>query len=166
MATPSRVGTPTNLSQDGTHDILLFSFQDGFPNGRIRLSFGTSPRRITGLQKVAQTFAKVLMTPRGSDPIRPEFGTDFYAFSTGSNVGSNAAVTQAVLRTAIAEAAAQTKNILRGGSDLDSQLQSAVLVGYQTKDDATSLYVKILTIAGEQASVAIPFPQTDLVINA
>lgn len=166
MAANSRVGTTSNLSADGTFDILLFNHVNGFPQGKIELSFGTTPRRITGVQKVAQTFAKILMTPLGSDPIRPSFGTDFLSYVMGSNLGTDPGKVYARMRTSISSAEAQTRALLQGGSDFDSQLRSATLIDYQIEDDSITLYVKILTAAGSEAGVAIPFPQTDLQVNA
>ena len=166
MPSSSRVGTPQNLSLDGTHDILLFTYESGFPQGKLALSFGQTPRKITGVQKVAQVFTKILMTPAGSDPIRPSHGTDFLNYVMGSNLGSEPADANLRIRDAISSAETQTKALLQGGRDYDSQLRSATMFDYEITGDTITMFVKIITSAGTEAAVAIPFPQTDLQVNA
>ncbi len=166
MAASSRVGTSSNLAEDGTYDVLLFTYESGFPNGRLRFSYGSVPRKITGVQKVAQTLAKILITPRGSDPIQKNLGTDFPAIAMGSSLGGNRSQALSMLSSALKDAEVQVKKALSGGKDLDSQLQSASILDFDLTEDMITLYIRIITRAGKKASVAIPFPQTDLAINA
>lgn len=165
MPANSRVGTPNNLSLDGTHDILLFTYDDGFPEGKLNISFGETPRKITGVQKVAQVFTKILLTPVGSDAIRPNQGTEFLTYILGNNVGSDPGATHSRISDAIKLAENQVKDLLGGGRDYDSQLRSASLVDYNITVDAITLYIRIITAAGKEAAVAIPFPQTNLQVN-
>jgi len=160
-----RVGTPTNLTEDGTYDILLFTFDSGFPEGKIKLSFGNTPRKITGVQKVAQVFAKLLMTPTGSDPIYQDYGTDFTDYLTGSNLGRRNSNVSAIIDQAVRSAESQSRSLMAGGADMDSQLRSATLVDYDVTEDAVTMYIRIVTEAGEEAALAVPFPQTDLEVN-
>lgn len=166
MAKSGRVGTASNLSEDGTYDILLFTYESGFPNGRLRFSYGPVPRKITGVQKVAQALAKILITPKGSDPIRPSLGTEFPSMAMGSALGYNRSQSLGMLTSAVKDAEAQVKNYLSGGKDYDSQLQTASVLNFDLTEDMITLYIQIITRAGKKASVAIPFPQTDLALNA
>ena len=64
----NRLGTVNNLEVGGTHDLLLIKVEGTFPEGKINFAFYDVPMKITGLQKVVQTFLKILLTTKGSDP--------------------------------------------------------------------------------------------------
>jgi len=163
----SRVGTVSNLGTDGTYDVLLFSFPDGFPNSQLIFEFGNTPRKVTGLEKVVQTFLKILFTTQGSDPVNPNRGTQFPSLVVNANILSTNAVLSAQLVSAVANAASQTQSILNSASsDSSSQMASATVLGVNVADDGAILSVNILTVAGQNAAIAIPFPQLDLPVNA
>lgn len=166
MTDRSRLGTTSNLELDGTYDVLLFEFPKGYPNGAINLSFGNSPRRTTGVQKVAQVFAYCLFTTKGSDPIKPNFGTDFTTVAMSSNITKDANIMTREILSSVSDAERQAKILLNtSGRDIASQLQSVSLLTVDVQKDGTTVHVRIITRAGEKAAVAIPFPQTDLELN-
>jgi phage baseplate assembly protein W len=163
----SRVGTVSNLGTDGTYDVLLFSFPDGFPNSQLIFEFGNTPRKVTGLEKVVQVFLKILFTTQGSDPVNPNRGTQFPSLTINSNIQSTNSVLSAQLVAAVADATSQTQGILNStSSDSTSQMASATVLGINVADDGAMLSVSILTVAGQNAAIAIPFPQLDLPLNA
>jgi phage baseplate assembly protein W len=163
----SRVGTVSNLGTNGTYDILLFTFPDGFPNSQLLFEFGNTPRKITGLEKVVQTFLKILNTTQGSDPVNPNRGTQFPSLTQNANIISTNSVLSAQLVAAVADATSQTQSILNASStDAASQMASATVLGINVADDGAILSVNILTVAGQNAAIAIPFPQLDMPLNA
>ncbi len=162
----TRLGTTSNLEFDGTYDILIFEFPKGYPNGAINLSFSNNPRRTTGVQKVAQAFAYCLFTTRGSDPIRPNFGTEFTTVALSSNISKDPTIIVREVSTSIKEAEKQVKILVNGANrDIASQLESARLITVDAKEDGITVHIRIITRAGEKAAVAVPFPQTNLEFN-
>ena len=169
MATPRnpRIGTYRNLEDGGTHDILYMGFPNGFPRGYVSFEFSDSPRKITGIQKVVQTFLKILLTRKGSDPINPSRGTVFSDYAFGANVGSDISEMQSIIREEVSSAEKQCRQIMSSSNrDTSSQLQKVEVIGVMSDYDSLTLQLRIITAAGAQAAVAIPFPQSDLVINA
>jgi hypothetical protein len=60
----------------------------------------------------------------------------------------------------------QTKYILNGTSkDPSEQLRNVSVLGVDSTKDSIVLYMKLITMAGSQAAVALPFPQLDLNIS-
>lgn len=162
-----RLGTYRNLEDGGTYDLLYMGFPNGFPRGYVSFEISDSPRKITGVQKVVQTFLKVLLSRKGSDPIRPVYGTMFPDYIAGANIGSDIPEMQALVREEVSSAERQCIQILSSSNrDTSSQLEKVELVSVISDQDAITLHLKIVTRAGAQATVAIPFPQMGLVINA
>lgn len=159
----SRIGTPTNLKKDGTYDLLLVSFPEGYPEGKMDFKLEDTPRKITGIQKVAQLFLKVLLTTQGSDLINVGLGTNFKDYATRSNRTGLSQELYGLLASAIESAEAQVQYITQSDDqDKDSQLRSASVLGFRDFDDGISIFIKLITEAGEEASIAIPFPQLDM----
>lgn len=158
-----RLGVNTNLDSGGTYDLLLMDFSDGFPVGSVEFTATNTPRKITGIQKVAQTFLVTLMTTRGSDVLRPTRGTKFSALAMYANrtgLGSNI---EAELVDEITDAEAQVKYILnRSTSDLSSQLDRVQVLAIDVGEESITMFLYIITRAGERAQVAVPFPQLDM----
>lgn len=166
MTTYTRLGTSTNLEFDGTYDVLMFEFPKGYPNGPLNLAFGNNPRKVTGVQKVAQALAYCLFTTKGSDPIRPNFGTEFVSMALASNISSDPADMTREVISSISDAEKQVKILLNGsGRDKASQLDSARLIVIDSQPDGVTVMIRIVTRAGEKAAVAVPFPQTNLEFN-
>jgi hypothetical protein len=104
---------------------------------------------------------------QGSDPVNPNRGTQFPSLTINSNIQSTNSVLSAQLVAAVADATSQTQGILNStSSDSTSQMASATVLGINVADDGAMLSVSILTVAGQNAAIAIPFPQLDLPLNA
>ena len=58
----NRIGTINNLEVGGTHDLLLVKIEGTFPEGKVTFGLYDMPMKITGLQKVVQTFLKILFS--------------------------------------------------------------------------------------------------------
>jgi len=161
----SRLGTGANLGTGATSDLLMIKFPAGFPEGKLIFNIDTTPRSITGIQKVAQTFLKLLFTNQGSNVLYPRQGTRFSELVVNSNVVSSDNVLMSELRGEIISAESQTKYTMNSGTDTFSQLKEITILGINVKGDAATIYLKLVTMAGEFASIAVPFPQSDLVIS-
>ncbi len=162
----SRLGTPTNLPEGGTHDILLIEFPDGFPEGRISFDLGDTPRKITGIQKVAQLFLKLLFTTVGSNILYPTQGTKFQTLTINANNLANDTIFATELISEIKSAESQAKYILNTSkTDPASQLQEVTVLGLDTSTEAVVMYLRLITKAGALAQVAVPFPQLDMVLS-
>jgi hypothetical protein len=161
-----RVGTVANLNNSSTYDLLLVQYPDGFPEGRMVFDLGKTPRKITGLQKVAQLFLKILLTTQGSDPINPQRGTGFSGYMVGTNRQALSTNSYNAILDEVRAAEQQTKYILNGTSkDPSEQLRNVSVLGVDSTKDSIVLYMKLITMAGSQAAVALPFPQLDLNIS-
>lgn len=163
--TLSRLGTPSNLPSGSTYDLLLVSLPTGYPVGPVLFELDKTPRKITGVQKVAQMFMKVLFTSKGSDVINYDLGTNFPNLTVGANQTTDDTAFLADVAAAVQDAAAQTKNFLSSNvGDTASQLDSATIQGMTTNGGALTMYIQLITMAGTKTSIAIPFPQLDLAL--
>ena len=161
-----RLGTPNNLPADGTYDLLLIAFPETFPEGKILFDLSETPRKITGIQKCAQTFLKILFTSSGSNVLYPNQGTDFQTLTVNANITVNDALFASQLSTEVKSAESQAKYILNNaGADLASQLQDITILGLDVGNEAIIMYLKMVTKAGAFAQVAIPFPQLNMTLT-
>ena len=161
--TNKRIGTATNLVSGGTYDLLMITYPDGFPESQLLFDIAETPRKITGIQKVAQTFLKILLTAKGSDLIYPNRGTSFSVYTNNANRYAAEPTLMAELIDAVSDAEGQTKAAMNSDRDPACQLSSATVAGMDTGETSVLMYVQLITNAGETAQVSIPFPQTDLV---
>lgn len=159
----SRIGTAENLPGGSTYDLLIVSTPDGFPSGQVKFVLENSPRKVTGIQKVAQLFMKVLFTQKGSDVINYNLGTNFPELAIGANRTTEDNTFMVQISASIRDAEAQTQGILYSSKlDTASQLRSVEIIGMNLQADALIMYLKLTTLAGETASVAVPFPEMNL----
>lgn len=162
----ARVGNTQNLKAQDRYDLLLLSFPDGFPNSQLTFTIGDNPRKISGLQKVVQVFAKCLMTGTGSDPIYPKQGTAFTEFVWYSNITKDSVAARAAITAAIKQAGDQAKAILNSYLySAESQLESVEVIDAVQGSEATIVKVRILTKAGVGAPIALPFNSNGLILN-
>jgi hypothetical protein len=163
----SRIGTASNLPTNATYDLLLISFPNGFPQSKLKFEIADTPRKVTGLQKVAQMFLKILFTRKGDNVIFPDQGTYFADYTVNANrVDQNDTTFISDITEQITDATSQCQYILNvSTSDAASQLQSVELLGMDVVTDSCVIYMRILTNAGAQASISVPFPQLDMALS-
>lgn len=162
----ARVGTTNNLEGNSRYDLLAFDFVDGYPIGSIRLGFGSTPKRISGVQKVSQVFTKTLLTSIGTDVVSSGRGTVFPEFTGTYNLTADGREMRSLVEGAVRNAADQAKSILNVPTEgLTSQLESATLIGLTTLDDGVSVQIQLLTKAGEAAPIALPFTSLGIQVN-
>jgi phage baseplate assembly protein W len=162
----SRIGTTSNLPTGATYDLLLISFPDGFPQSQLTFTIDNEPRKVTGVQKCAQMFLKLLFTSKGSNIISPNQGTYFSNYIKQANkIGSDNTLTSEI-QAQVRDATSQTQAILNvSGSDTASQLASITVLGLDVGDESIVMYLSMVTKAGVTASIAVPFPQLDMVLT-
>jgi len=163
----TRIGTPQNLPSGATYDLLMISFPGGYPQSQLKFEIADTPRKITGIQKVAQTFVKILFTRKGSNVIFPDQGTYFSDYVINANrVETSDTTLTSDLVEQINDAQSQCQYILNtSGSDTASQLKQVQLLGTDVGTDSIVIYMRIITNAGAMASISIPFPQLDLTLS-
>lgn len=161
-----RLGTTANLPQGATYDLLLVQFTSGYPEGRLVFDVGLTPRKITGIQKVAQVFVKLLLTRKGDDPVNVNMGTLFIDYTQVANrMGTDQEVYNSIVDQ-INDAVQQAKYVLNvSTNDASSQMQGVTIQGLETTKDSLTLYLKLTTMSGDGAAVAIPFPQLDMALS-
>lgn len=159
-----RIGTTSNLPSGATYDLLLISFPGGFPQSQLTFEIADTPRKVTGLQKVAQMFLKILFTRKGSNVIFPQQGTYFSDYTVNANRTEPSDTTLiSDLTEQVTDAQSQCQSILNTtDSDIASQLKSVQLLGVDVTKEGIVMYLRVLTNAGASASISVPFPQLDL----
>lgn len=161
--TSNRIGTVNNLEVGGTYDLLLVKIEGQYPEGKVSFGIYDVPMKITGLQKVVQTFLKLLLTTKGSDVFYPARGTFFSALTINANRLTNEDTLIADIRDTIRDAEIQTKQSLNvNTTDSSSCLDSIEILGLDTIEEGVILYLKVTTLAGEYAAVSLPFPEFGL----
>ncbi len=167
MATNRRIGIPVNLPTGATYELLLLDYADSYPEGKIDFKLNDTPRKITGIQKVAQIFLKVLFSTRGTDVLNPTYGTLFTNYTINANRTGVDRDLYIGLITEIKDAERQTIAITNQISDDDaSKLSQITILGLDTAKESIIMYLKIQTAAGELAQVAVPFPQLDMTLSS
>jgi hypothetical protein len=158
-----RIGIAQNLPQGATYDLSLIDFGiQLFPTGIITFDFGTEPRSVTGIQKLAQVYLKCLLTEKGSDLINPSYGTGFYAAMVGGNRPfSNSSQALAYVQQFIDDATQQVVS-LTTGNDPASTLKSVTISSVVINSDALQIGLYLLSQAGIGASIAVPQPQLSM----
>jgi phage baseplate assembly protein W len=158
-----RLGIDNNLNSGATYDLLLMDFSEGFPVGAVDFTLTDTPRKITGVQKVAQTFFHILMTTKGSDALRPNKGTNFSALAMYANRIGSASNIEKELVDEVSDAETQVKYILNAmNTDLAGQLNRVQVAAIDVGSDSITMILYLVTNAGERAQVAVPFPQLDM----
>lgn len=166
MATNPRIGISVNLPTGATYDLLILDHPDGYPEGKIDFKINDTPRKITGIQKVAQFFIKILFTRKGSDVLNPALGTLFTDYTINANRTGVDRDLYIALTNEIREAEIQCISILNtADADVASQVDKISVLGIDTSKDSITLYVRILTLAGVGAQVAVPFPELDMKLS-
>lgn len=158
-----RLGTVNALPTGATYDLLLIDFPNGFPQSVLKFNINDTPRKVTGIQKVAQMFLKLLFTTIGSNILYPNQGTGFSYLTINANISSTDAVFISDLSSQIKSAESQVKIIMNiDGTDSASQLDSITILGMDTGQESAIIYLNMVTLAGATAQISVPFPQLDM----
>lgn len=161
----SRVGTASNLNVGGSYDLLMvkMTVSGTFPEGQISFGLYDVPMKITGIQKVAQHFLRTLLTSKGSDPFYPEKGTYLPALMVGSNITEDNSTFISDITSSVNDAAIQVRSMLNVNTvDLESTLDTVQVLGVDRIEEGWFVIINLITLAGENASISVPFPEFGL----
>lgn len=111
---------------------------------------------VKGPMKLVLQWLKLFMTTKGSDPIRPESGTDFPNL-IGSNIKSKTDLRDVVLLS-IQACNKQIEAIQKlTQPDQNESLKTAVLTKFElTGSDGFDAYVSISNLADEEITIKLP----------
>jgi hypothetical protein len=139
------------------------------PAGQIRQHTGANftfdfknPIAVRGLQKLANHWLKIFLTPKGTHPRRKNEGTDFYNL-IGSNVDPDESLEGSVLLH-IEDATQQLKDIQAKTPwrATDERLSTVnLLIFNQLSVDSIEIWVEVVNVAGTRLSVLIPYATTE-----
>ena len=122
------------------------------------MEFGYNPAlAVKGFQMLINTWAKVFLTRKGSDPTNLERGTVFTNL-----IGSNTSLVEAeaIVRAAIDDCNTQIRAFQRNDATLTDteRLADARLIRYTADPSAPGFdaYVEILNVAGDRLQVLLP----------
>ncbi len=127
-------------------------------NGMAFYSFGqTRSLAVRGLNKLVNIFAKFLLTPVGTDPTDPTYGTNFTNL-----IGANVVLDDAreVLDLAVDTTVAAIQGYQAGQSSVpdDERLASATVTNYIEIPEAPGFAAQVLikNVAGQQLQIVLP----------
>ena len=122
-------------------------------------TFGFSrPIRVEGLQKLADQWLKLLLTPKGSHPWRRTEGTNFTYLLTGNAVDLDSV--QTAVMEYIEDATEQMKNSQRQrpGLPLSEVLQAVNLLQFtRIGQNSFDIWVRIVNVERSTLPVLIPY---------
>lgn len=154
-----RIGSAQNLQKGGTYDLLMVKVSGNFPEGEVTFGLYDTPNKITGIQKVGQAFLKALLTSKGSDPFYPDKGTYMPNLMVGSNITEDDKSLIADIVQAVQEASSQVRSSMNTNTDdPSSSLDSVEVLGVDRVEEGWFVVINLLTLAGENAEISIPFP--------
>lgn len=156
----SRLGISVNLPTGATYDVLLVNTPE-FPVGAITFEFSKpTSAKITGIQKCAQFFLKVLFTTKGTDLLNPSYGTDLPNLIVGTNSNLNSQELISQVTSSVTDAVTQCRTLLNDlTNDLASKIDSVTILGVSAPSvDGFSINLQLRTLAGETGSISLPAP--------
>jgi hypothetical protein len=162
-----------NLPTDGSYDIFFMDLVEGYPDGKVVFSLATTAegsslegvsRRVTGVQKTAQLFLKILFTRAGSDPLYPNRGTYISDLIRTGNMHSEGEM-DGFVRQEVSSASEQVIALTSSAPNAGERLASAELTTMDIGVNMVSIGIRVITEDGEFASVYAPFPRFDMNFN-
>jgi hypothetical protein len=134
------------IAPDQVHGIKVFTF--GYKTAR----------KVEGLQALVNRWVRVLMTPKSSDPMEPELGTEF-ADLIGTNIPKSAQTNVIdIVAMAVDDATEQVQEQDRVGRyGASESLDAATIQRFipTTAGDGFELWVLIKNKAGENLTVRL-----------
>jgi hypothetical protein len=125
--------------------------------------FGKSTRFCTGVQKLVQKYAIILLTNIQSQPKYPNFGTDFlYTLQRGISPTDGILAQQIFYLAnydAILTLRAYQSSFPEGVIPADERIVNATLEGYTLYGGFVGFDVKINTEAGDSINFVVPLPK-------
>jgi hypothetical protein len=144
-------------------DISIFQYPDASKLGEqtVAPKFGKSARFCTGVQKVVQAYAVILMTNLSSQENYPSFGTDFLYTLQGGISPVDSLLAAQVFNIASYKAVSTLKTYQASNDSipLDEQIASAELTNISLYGGQAAFDVTIKTEAGDNVEFIVPLPK-------
>lgn len=143
-------------------DLFLFDPTQTDFQGEMILSFGTDPKFVVGIQKLAQFYAQLFLTGIGSDIVTSSIGNQLAA-QIGGNFSFNRTQIEAIAQDAhlrTVRTIVDEQNALFGTGEVfpdDETLLAAEVRDIQVSVDGVSVFVRITSAAETSYTFRIPF---------
>lgn len=137
-----------------TYDLLIFQGVEDKGEQEVALSLGNSGFFTTGIQKVAQTFTKMLLTESGTVANDPAAGTDFLIDLRNGSIRD-----ELTLQASYQAAVIDILNYMSEQEEIlpdDETLEEANLVSWDLRPGFLSIQVEIVTAAGASRTYVVP----------
>ena len=140
-------------------DVDWFGLKDPSLNGELGLDFQMS-RQVTGLQKLAQKWLLIFLTPRGSDYFDPDMGTDLHGLLE-ANLNDTSYIHN-MIRSSVMEANSQLRKYQSEAQSLpkDEIFENSAIkkLEYDTQGLKIELEVAIYNSLGQSRVIEVPTP--------
>jgi hypothetical protein len=135
------------------YDIHFQPVPDAEITGYQCFEFGyAAALKVSGFQSLINRWAKTLMTPRGSNPLNTEEGTNFPNL-IGGNIARVTTGVRDLVATAIEDANEQVRQQdIEGYRAAKERLQGGELVDFTEAAAGFSVWVKLTNVAGTSAT--------------
>jgi phage baseplate assembly protein W len=156
----------STISSDYTgrkKDISLFQYPDASLNTTqdVAVAFGRTSRYCSGVQKLLQAYAVILLTNISSQPDYPDFGTSLmYTLKSGISPVDTIAASQIFnLASYSAVSALRAYQATVDGQPADERISRATLSDISLNGSMVNFKVTIVTEAGDAVPFLIPLPK-------
>jgi len=146
------IQTTTNYSD---RDVDLLIFQGVKTTGESKVALELGSQVCSGIQKVAQTFAILFLTDKGSNPWDANRGTDFMNNLRAGYIQDENSL-QAQFGFSVVNILDYIETRVNPDTPDDEVLVDAELVAWDLRPPHLSITVRISTLAGESRVFVIP----------
>lgn len=141
-----------------THDVLCFQPQPS-GSGRLTMSLGERGEIVTGVQKAAQRFLLLLLTPKGSIPYAENVGCSFLTDLSRGGLRSVADVYTA-FSAALLDIYNQFLDEESPDDPADEQFSDAEIISVRVDTDTVYLVVRVSVESGDSTQYITPLSIT------
>lgn len=140
------------------YDIALQLLDPSAQRTRALLTFGSAPQIVSGGQKLLGRFLKILLTPKGSHPVRRDEGTGFASLIR--RPASELRGAEALVAEYIEDAAEQVRALDRAepSRPADERLLVASVLRYvENSQTSTDVWVELITADRMRLRIVLPY---------
>lgn len=141
-----------------SYDVGLQLLDPGAQTTRALLTFGPTPRLVRGPQKVLTRWLKILLTPKGSHPVRRSEGTGFALLVRRPLAELRGA--EALVAEYVEDAADQVRAFDRAEPQrpADERLAAAAVLRFvETSPTSVDVWVELVTADGQRLRSVLPY---------
>jgi hypothetical protein len=156
----------TSISSDYTgraKDISILQYPDAalIDAQEVLPQFGNNARFCTGIQKILQKYAIILLTNITSQPDYPAFGTDFFYTLQGGISPVDRVMASQIFTLASFAAVSELRKYQTNHPELpdDEKIVRAELLDLDLYGGYVGFSVKVVTAAGDDVNFVIPLPK-------